>query len=677
MAPYSTYVVCGNWAAHNEIPPGDNSFDSLTAVAEQNYIALKHILKGPYPSGSAAGWITVALTEDQAKADKENFAKMQNAYAACMNYEALEEEGLEYLAAFVKLVVDAFPATAESNKTSGVNYDHAAAMGKTLTIFEKLGFETTQKITPTQGFVDPEDFILQIDAPSDFYFPPMDDTREYLELAATLISAVHPAKITVKHAANLMISVLEWQQNLQKLVAAAQEADDSDSEAPPATKSLAEIQKLAPQLNYAYVVEQLAPKGYLAEEVTFQFSNYYKTLSELISQTPSEVLQAFFVWRSISSLSPYIESKPTNAYNDFILRQGGGDLKNRAPRWKTCVQSVAAKDAGMTWILSRFFLDKNYSPQARELTLDVVDTLKDAFIERVKTRDWATDEVKKAAIKKVEAILSKVVLPSDPDLIDPTNLYEYYADTEITSSYVGNVQALTAANVGKKWAALGEPFDRGQFRYSTLIVNAAYLPQSNAIELETGVQQFPIYDVAFPSYMIYGGMGSIVGHEITHGFDDTGRLFDLNGNMTKWWDQSSIDGFLENAECFVEQYGKFTITAPNGTQVPVDGVKTLGENIADAGGVTSSFAAWKKWENKKGKAKSLPGLEMFTHEQLFFLKWGQTWCENITPAAALAQVLGSDVHSPKNARIKLTLSNSAEFNKAFNCPKKEPVCELW
>lgn len=670
-------MVCGNWAAHNEIPAGDDSFDSLTATAEQNYISLKRILEGPYPSGSAAGWITVALTEDQAKADKENFAKMQNAYAACMNYEALEEEGLKYMTAFVKLVVDAFPATAESNKTSQGNHDYAAAMGKTLTIFEKLGFETTQKITPSQDFVNPEEIILQIDAPSDIYLPPTDDTREYLELAATLISAVHPAKVTVKHATELMISVLEWQENLQKLVAAAQEAEDSESEAPPATKSLAEIQKLAPQLNYANVVEQLAPEGYLAEVVTFQLSNYYETLSEIISKTPSEVLQAFFVWKSISSLAPYIESEPTNAYNDFILRQGGGDLKTRALRWKTCVQSVAAKDAGMTWILSRFFLDKNYSPEARELTSDFVDTLKDAFIERVKTRDWATAEVKKAAIEKVKAILSKVVLPSDPDLIDPMALKEYYADAEITPSYVANVQALTTANVGKKWAALGESFDKGQFRFSTLIVNAAYLFQSNAIELETGIQQFPIYDVAFPSYMIYGGMGSIVGHEITHGFDDMGRLFDLNGNMTKWWDQSSIDGFLENAECFVEQYGKFTITAPNGTQVPVDGNKTLGENIADAGGVMSSFAAWKKWESKKGKAESLPGLEMFTHEQLFFLKWGQTWCENTTPAAALAQVLGTDAHSPNNARIKLTLSNSAEFNKAFNCPKKEPVCEIW
>ncbi|KAF7542383.1 hypothetical protein G7Z17_g11618 [Cylindrodendrum hubeiense] len=670
-------LVCGNWAAENDVPAGQNSNNVLGALDERVKNALKQILEGPYPSGSDAGWITVDLTEDEAKADKETFAKIQEAYDVCMNYSALEEQGLKYLAAFVDKIVEAFPVTAESNSPERQTYDHATAMGKTLTIFESLGFETTQKIEQVQDQHQPNNTILSITQPPGIYIPAEEDTSEYLELAATLIAAVHPAKITTKKASALMTQVLELQRNVREALAAgAEEVAGYDPEAASPKASLAEIQKLAPQLNYKYVVGQLANEGYVAKKVTFAGSSYYKSLSQIISKTPSEVIQTFFIWQAITSLSPYIESEEMEAYTNFIQRQIGQDTESPMPRWKRCVTYLSDDDFGLTWILSRFFLDKNYSPESKKLTSQIVDTLKDAFLERLETREWASDEVKKASAEKVRAILPKIALPSYPDLTDPILLKEYYADADITLSHVDNALAIRKVNVGNRWATLGKPFDRAQFKFSTVTTNAYYLPQSNAIELEAGFQQFPIYDVDFPSYILYGGMGSVVGHEITHGFDNSGRLFDLTGNLTTWWDKDTIKAFNKKATCFIEQYEKFTIMAPDGTQAHVNGEQTLGENIADAGGVVSSFEAWKKWESKKGKAKNLPGLDKFTHEQLFFLKWGQTWCQNIKPADALG-LLSTDTHSPNDARIKLTLSNSAEFNKAFKCPKKEPVCELW
>ncbi|KAG7409209.1 Neprilysin-1 [Fusarium oxysporum f. sp. rapae] len=240
--------------------------------------------------------------------------------------------------------------------------------------------------------------------------------------------------------------------------------------------------------------------------------------------------------------------------------------------------------------------------------------------------------------------MQKIIgLPTLPDAVDPIALREYYSDVQIQPSLALNALSFAKSKVNSNWMSF---------------------------------QQFPIYDVEFPSYLLYGGMGSVVGHEITHGFDNTGRNFDKTGNAAEWWDKKSIEAFEEKTKCFVEQYNNFTIREPNGTNVHVNGSLTLDENIADAGGVSSGYEAWKKWESKKGKAKNLPGMQSFTHEQSFFIKWGQTWCSNITPKLALT-LLEEDVHSPAPARVLLLLKNTVGFNRAFNCPNKEPICELW
>ncbi|KAI7766954.1 hypothetical protein LZL87_013566 [Fusarium oxysporum] len=259
--------------------------------------------------------------------------------------------------------------------------------------------------------------------------------------------------------------------------------------------------------------------------------------------------------------------------------------------------------------------------------------------------------------------MQKIIgLPTLPDAVDPIALREYYSDVQIQPSL-----ALNALSFAKSKGPICLEHSNRQ---------CLPRPHSEPIVLFAGFQQFPIYDVEFPSYLLYGGMGSVVGHEITHGFDNTGRNFDKTGNAAEWWDKKSIEAFEEKTKCFVEQYNNFTIREPNGTNVHVNGSLTLDENIADAGGVSSGYEAWKKWESKKGKAKNLPGMQSFTHEQSFFIKWGQTWCSNITPKLALT-LLEEDVHSPAPARVLLLLKNTVGFNRAFNCPNKEPICELW
>jgi endothelin-converting enzyme len=486
-----------------------------------------------------------------------------------------------------------------------------------------------------------------------------------------------------------MKSVMELQAALQS-ASAEQASPNTTTEPSDEYTSIAKIQQVAPQLNLEYVINQLAPKRFDRSRIGFPAPDFYRKLSQAISTTPAEVIQAFFVWKSIVSLSRYIDSPQTAAYNRFEAEQGGQDAGSPPPRWMRCAKlldegvawiaddntaSVAVGPTGLTWILARFFADKNFTPEAKKLTSKIIDNLEEAFIGRIQTRAWATSKVKKAATEKVRAMANKIGLPTSPNAIDPHALKEFYGDINITPSLAQNVLSFAKSRISKNWASLGKPYDPSQFPSSTLTTNAFHEPQGNDMVILAGIQQSPLYNINYPAYITYGGMGSIVGHEITHGFDDNGRLYDKTGNQSSWFDDQSTEGFEKSAECFVNQYSKFVITGPDGKKEHIDGNLTLGENIADVGGVLSSFSAWKKWEGDNGKAQDLPGLGNFTHEQLFFVKWGQAWCENRKPEQVIAGL--ADVHSPNSARILLPLENSVDFQRAFNCPQKKPVCELW
>lgn len=187
--------------------------------------------------------------------------------------------------------------------------------------------------------------------------------------------------------------------------------------------------------------------------------------------------------------------------------------------------------------------------------------------------------------------------------------------------------------------------------------------------------QFPVFDVNVPQYLSYGAFGSISGHELSHAFDSTGRHYDQSGNYTDWWTNDTVAGFEERAECFVHQYHNFTIPGTDGRHLHVNGRLTLGENIADAGGLTAAFAAWQKRRAEKAN-QDLPGLEHFTQEQLFFISYGTTWCGELRKEQAINYIY-SDPHSPKSARIMGTTSNSKAFRESFKCKDRKPVCELW
>jgi endothelin-converting enzyme len=349
------------------------------------------------------------------------------------------------------------------------------------------------------------------------------------------------------------------------------------------------------------------------------------------------------------------------------------------------------------WILSRSFIETAFSKESKDLGDQIIYDIKDEFSRKLNNSEWMSEKVRKLAIDKVHLIRQKIGYPTkSPDITNPTALQKYYASVKVSrDNFFENRLSATKAEVAREWSQAGKPVDKDEWGMSASTVNAYYNPPGNEIVFPAGIMQAPVfYDPSIPKYLSYGAFGAVAGHELSHAFDSSGRNYDQNGNYTDWWDNSTITAFKKKTDCFVEQYHNFTIPTKDGP-LAINGKLTLGENIADAGGLTAAFQSW-KLRDKESPDEMLPGLEDFTKEQIFFLAYGLTWCGKHREEE-MVQRIYTDPHSPDQFRIRVsflhyfftfdkinftndvqgTTANSREWREAFDCPVKEPTCELW
>lgn len=343
-------------------------------------------------------------------------------------------------------------------------------------------------------------------------------------------------------------------------------------------------------------------------------------------------------------------------------------------RWRECVQFA---DESVGWLLSRFFVESAFSAEAKEFGDTIIKDIKTEFAKKLKATDWMDQKTTDRAINKVHNIIQKIGYPpSSPNVTNATELHHYYEGLKVDSGdYFSNVLSTRVFDVSRMWAQLGKPVDRDEWGMTVPTVNAYYNPPGNEIVFPAGIMQFPVFDVNLPAYVSYGAFGSVAGHELSHAFDSTGRHYDETGNLTEWWTEATIEAFQKRADCFVEQYGNFTVEGPDDKPLHVNGRLTLGENIADAGGLSASFQAWQRRSLEKPN-QNLPGLEHFSQDQLFFVSYSNWWCGKSSKDAAVSKIY-TDPHAPKWARILGTMANSREFRESFSCKSKEPTCQLW
>jgi endothelin-converting enzyme len=413
--------------------------------------------------------------------------------------------------------------------------------------------------------------------------------------------------------------------------------------------TVAELNALVPQVLFGHIISQLAPKGYSPNKIIVGSPSYMTELAKLLSTSKKETLQAFLIWKAVQQYEKKIEDPSLKALRAFNNQLRGLDPTAKEERWRTCIDAV---DQDLGWILSKFFVESAFSKASKKFGDRIVSDIKDSFTTTLQHTEWMSKEVRDRAIKKVHAIDQKIGYPtSNPNILDPTALQKYYSDITIspTSFFENRLQA-AQFETHLAWNKLGKPTRHDEWGMTVPTVNAYYNPAGNEIVFPAGIMQSPVfYSSSVPQYLTYGAFGAVSGHELSHAFDSTGSHYDETGNYTDWFDDTTKKAFDEKTKCFVDQYSKFTVTGPKGESLSVNGKLTLGENIADAGGLHAAFQAWKKREASSPSMK-LPGLQHFTAEQLYFVSYGNWWCGKSTREKAVERVY-TDPHAPKWARI--------------------------
>jgi len=391
--------------------------------------------------------------------------------------------------------------------------------------------------------------------------------------------------------------------------------------------------------------------------------NFTSTILDYTSDD-SSFLQNYLVWRVMKSRSSYMPKILRDARASYNEKVSGTTAEEA--RWLTCAD---ISESFFPMPVGSLFVESYFSEENKKATENMVENVRESFLKNLDDIDWMDSETKAKAVEKANLIRKMIAYP-DYIVNNKEKMDLSYKGTEIEiTEYFSNSQNLQL--LSNKWSLskLDDPVDKDEWISGPAIVNAFYSPSRNQIFFPAGILQPPFYDQYQPTAMNYGGIGMVIGHEITHGFDNSGSNYDGYGNLIDWWSKDSRSGFDKEAAKMAQQYSSFYWDAAGDN---LDGNLTLGENIADNGGIRESFLAFQKWkkENPGIKDIKLPGLQNFSEEQLFFLGFSQVWCGKYTKARAV-QLLKTDPHSPGEFRVKIPGLNYEEFGKAYKCTQGE------
>ncbi len=409
------------------------------------------------------------------------------------------------------------------------------------------------------------------------------------------------------------------------------------------------LQGIAPAFEWAaYLGRRGAPR---VDSVNVTQPGFARALSGLIATRPLAEWKAYLRWKVADDASPVLSA----AFADEAFRFNrllSGQLVMQ-PRWKRALRWT---DAELGDLLGRAYVKERFSPAARERALAMVRNLEAALGDRIRSLDWMDEATRRAALGKLEAFANKIGYP---------DTWRDYRGVELSRGSLYACRLSTRHYESKRnLDRIGKPVERGEWQMTPPTVNAFYSPSLNSINFPAGILQPPFYDPSWDDAMNYGGIGAVIGHEMTHGFDDRGRQFDARGNLRDWWTASDAANYKARADRVTEQYAGYTVL----DTLHLNGRLTLGENIADLGGVAVAYHALQK--ALAGKPRRI--LDGFTPEQRFFLSWAQVW-RDVARDEDLRTQVQTDPHSPPYWRVNGTLSSLPEFQAAFGCHAGDPM----
>jgi predicted metalloendopeptidase len=415
------------------------------------------------------------------------------------------------------------------------------------------------------------------------------------------------------------------------------------------------------------------------ERIIVNDPNYVKNVSRILANTKPRVIANFLGWHAAQSLMSYLNQAARDIRQRFSKALTGVDTP--PPRWKTCVEVVGFdtfSDASFRIPAASLYVQRYFSAEAKEAMIDMIKYIQQAFLQILDDLTWMDPKTKEKAKHKMLQMHQFIAYPDE--ILDRDIVEKHHEGIEIKADdYLGNALRLTQWDKQFKFGRLREKVDKTSWLEHSLVamVNAFYSSSENSIQFPAGILQGAFFNHLVPKYLNFGAIGGVIGHEITHGFDDQGRQFDVEGNLQDWWEEETKTQFVEKAKCIIDQYSGYKSVQVN---MSLNGITTQGENIADNGGIKEAYDGYERWVKDHQEEDLLPGLN-FTSQQLFWISWGQVWCSKYRDPALRNQIQ-TGAHSPGEFRINGPMSNSPQFAKAFDCPvgsRMNPSqrCSVW
>jgi putative endopeptidase len=422
---------------------------------------------------------------------------------------------------------------------------------------------------------------------------------------------------------------------------------------------LDEVRTLMPSVNLSAYLENAEAPPITAANVSEP--EFMKGVDQVIASSSLDDLKAYIRWHTVHGNS-HVLPKAFDAEHFAFYGKTLTGAREQRPRWKRCVDAV---DSDLGEALGKVYVDRTFGAEGKERTVRMVQAIEASLGEDIRQITWMSDETKRQAEVKLRAVANKIGYPD--------RWRDYSSLRIVRGDALGNSQRSNTFAHRRRLAKIGKPVDKTEWLMTPPTVNAYYNPLENNINFPAGILQPPFFIKAADDAVNFGAAGAVVGHELTHGFDDQGRRFDAQGNLREWWTDADGAAFDQRAACVANQYGGYTAV----DDVTLNGKLTLGENVADNGGLRLAWMALME----QLKTKALGQADGFSPEQRFFLGWAQMWCENRTGEVARLHAKVNP-HSPGKYRTNGVVSNFPEFQKAFSCQPtakmvNQPICRVW
>lgn len=644
--------ACGNWGLKNPIPKDKAGYDTFEMLRESLDIVLQEL-----------------LMEEDNDTMNEATIKTKNLYRSCMNNKILEERREKPLLVLLESL-GGWPMIDPNWKAE--NFDWIVLMAN-LRLYNN-DILISEWVGP--DIKNSDEYVIQFDQTSlglptrEYFLEPcnyvyLEAYKNYLIKISTLLGA------SLENARAEAEDLMVFETGLAEITSSPDERRNVSELYERMTVS--ELSATVPEINWTKYLMIVLNREVDPEEPVVMFAlRYVQDLVKLLCQTEPRVVSNYLLWRFIRHRVNNLDDRFQEAKQHFYYILFGRE--EAPPRWKNCVAQV---NTNMGMGLGAMFVARYFDEKSKNDTLEMTHDIMRSFREILNNTSWIDDDTKRLAIQKVDAMMLRIGYPDF--ILNREALNERYAEVHIDPElYFENTLNILKHLTRAEQDRLGTKVNKSMWNTPPAVVNAYYSRNKNQIMFPAGILQPPFYHRYFPRSLNYGGIGVVIGHEITHGFDDKGRLFDQDGNLHKWWKEPAIEAFHQRAQCLIDQYSKYTVTE---VAMQIDGVNTQGENIADNGGIKQAFKAYERWLSIHGdKDEVLQGINA-TNLQLFFLNFAQIWCGTMRPEATRNK-LKTAVHSPGKFRVIGTLSNSEDFARVFQCEPGSPMnpikkCSVW